>query len=209
MGKDNGHERVNQAQSYYLERRAWIENLCRELLNRSDDPNHLDSAEDVAQKVFENCGKISDEQWEAIDNKDGYIYKIVKNEVKQADIERQKRREEALDPDEIDRARLGQNPSEANQSAAYVKTLYKEIYALLTPEEQELFDQLCKGNKAREIASELGLTYDCARQRTARLRRKLISLLETGGASSPVSRPPGSNNPQSGTSSASLTDAHD
>ncbi len=174
-----GHEHITQAQAHYLNNRDRIETLFRRLLARAHVPNHLDVAQDLTQKGFENCGMVSDETWQSMMNPEGYVYTIVRNLVKRTRAELARRREDSLDPSVIDRTSGGkptQNPAEAEYSAIFLK----EILRQLAPDEKILVEMMYREYTSREMADELNLTHDAVRQRVFRLRKKLAQLMEDG-----------------------------
>jgi RNA polymerase sigma factor (sigma-70 family) len=179
-----GREHITQAQAHYLHNRDQIETMFRSLLARAKVPNYLDVAQDLTQKGFENCGTVSDETWERVTNREGYVYTIVRNLVNAACTELQRRREEPLDPSMLDRAPYvnpTQNPAEAEFSAIFLK----EILNQLTAEERMLVGLLYREYTSREMAEELNLTYDAVRQRVFRLRKRLAQLMKEGGHGHP------------------------
>lgn len=175
-----GHEHITQAQAHYLLNRDGIETMFRRLLARAKVPNHLDVAQDLTQKGFENCGTVSDETWASVTNREGYVYTIVRNLVNAACAELLNRREESLDPTVIDQNSFGKpapNPAETEESAIFLE----EILRPLTDEERALVEMMYQEYTSREMAKELNLTHDAVRQRVFRLRKKLAQLMEDGG----------------------------
>lgn len=189
MGDHDQPGWVNQAQRFYLEKIDEVKHTCCYLLAQFNVPNPSDTAGDLAQRVYELCGRVRDEDWAEVANKDGYLYTIIENAAKEMATKHRNRREETYEPDEIDKARVG-GPVLNPDSALHAAIQLAEIMRLLSPEEVRLLDLSFQGYTTQEIASTLGLSNVAARQRLTRLKKKLILLTETGGSSPPTSASP-------------------
>lgn len=117
---------------------------------------------------------LSDERWEEIENVDGYLFTVVRNEARRFRERTTHSSEISVDQEES-RIQLSDYASDARRIESGI--LLRDVWKKLSAEERQIFQLMIIGYNDKEMALRLGISHTNARKRVSRLRARIRGLM--------------------------------
>lgn len=130
--------------------------------------------DDIRQEVLLKLMPLSDERWEEIENVDGYLFTVVRNEARRFRERTTHSSEISVDQEES-RIQLSDYASDARRIESGI--LLRDVWKKLSAEERQIFQLMIIGYNDKEMALRLGISHTNARKRVSRLRARIRGLM--------------------------------
>lgn len=153
--------------STHPEIRQTVARLVQKMAREMNLPDG--AADDLQQVVSKKLLSLTGARLKAIENLKAYLTTVVRNEANSL-LQKSTRLEVSLE-DIHDTDHL------QSQRRMESTILLKQLWSLLTDEERRLFRMMLFDYDEKEMAFALNISYDAARQRVSRFRRKLEGLV--------------------------------
>ena len=153
--------------STHPEIRQTVARLVQKMAREMNLPDG--AADDLQQVVSKKLLSLTGARLKAIENLKAYLTTVVRNEANSL-LQKSTRLEVSLE-DIHDTDHL------QSQRRMESTILLKQLWSLLTDEERRLFRMMLFDYDEKEMAFALNISYEAARQRVSRFRRKLEGLV--------------------------------